>query len=160
NPRDRRDTATRSGSAATTEPGRGAADARKIGLWRAAPRRAPLISARLAVTTRRRTRLLLGKRRNGRHQRNPKSAGGKSKLPARTSVQDDLARPAAPAVAVVRGQLLGRVRSQPAGATQPAGAVRQRPSGEDGILVDLARGPGHRALRRRVLREEPAVLRS
>src|SRR5690606_5811846 len=63
NARDRRDTATRSGSAATTEPGRGAADARKSGLWRAAPRRAPLISARLAVTTRRRTRLLLGKRR-------------------------------------------------------------------------------------------------
>ena len=62
------------------------------------------------------------------------------------------------------GPALGRrdprgLRPADAGAALAAGARRPRPPGRHRLRLDPARGPGHRALGGRVVRQEPALLR-
>ena len=56
-------------------------------------------------------------------------------------------------------RVVADTRPADAGAALAAEHLRPRPPGRHGLRLDPARRPGHRALRRRLVREEPGLLR-
>ena len=93
-----------------------------------------------------------------REQRDRRTPWRQGRLPAGAPVQD-LEGPAAPAGAGLRGSDLGGLGPQQPGPGQPAADVHHRPPGRHRLPVHPAGGPGHRALGRRELRQEPDLLR-
>ena len=88
-------------------------------------------------------------------------SGRRRAAPARAQVQGHPQGDAAPARARLRGPRATPRSDRPMpGAAQPPAAPRPRPPGRHRLPLDPARGPGHRALGGRVLRQEPRLLRS
>ena len=83
----------------------------------------------------------------------------RGRVPARASLRDGRPVAAAPARPRLRRPHLARHRPLEPGSAQPQLDLCPRPARGHGLRLDPPGRPGHRALRRRVVRAEPRVLR-